>query len=208
MNNHDMAPTHWDFTSGELPYRRQLYKTALRMTRSLEDAEDLLQETYLKAWKYYERYTEGTNLRAWLFRIMKNSFINNYRKKKLRPRSIDFDEVREGLEDAIAEKADIDPDNPEVSYLSSEIDGGVREALMDLPHKYKIVVALADLQGLSYKEIAAVTDVPLGTVMSRLYRGRRLLERALLEYGCEHNYLDGPPSRLRDDSIDLSNYFG
>jgi RNA polymerase sigma-70 factor (ECF subfamily) len=200
--------TTWDFSSGSLPYRDQLFKSALRMTRSVEDAEDLVQETFLKAYKYYERFAEGTNFKAWLFKIMKNTFINSYRKRKLQPPKVDFDEIHEGLERTLVEKAEIDPENPEIGFISSEIDHEVAQALAGLPHDYKMVVLLADLDGFSYKEIAEILEVPVGTVMSRLYRGRRILERALLSYGTRYNYLLAPPEKLRDSRIDLREFFG
>ncbi|MCP4900815.1 MAG: sigma-70 family RNA polymerase sigma factor [bacterium] len=197
----------WDFTSGALPYREQLFKSALRMTRSVEDAEDLLQETYLKAYKYYERFSEGTNFKAWLFKIMKNTFINSYRKKKLQPPKVDFDEVHEGLEQTLLESTQASMADPEAGYLTSEMDGEVRRALVKLPHDYKMVVLLADLQGFSYKEIADILEVPVGTVMSRLYRGRRMLEHSLLSFGTRYNYLSTPPEKLRDNRIDLNDFF-
>ncbi len=201
------AHTTWDFRSGSLPYRDQLFKSALRMTRSVEDAEDLIQETYLKAFKYYERFAEGTNFKAWLFKIMKNTFINSYRKRKLQPPKVDFDEIHEGLERTLVEQAAIDPENPEVHFLIGEIDHEVAVALANLPHDYKMVVLLADLEGFAYKEIADILDVPVGTVMSRLYRGRRILERSLLSYGTRYHYLCHPPEKLRDSRIDLSEFF-
>ena len=115
------AITAWDFNSGKLPYYDQLYKTALRMTRSVEDAEDLIQETYLKAYKYYERFSEGTNFKAWLFKIMKNTFINTYRKKKLQPHKVDFDDVQEGLEETLLDRAESTNANPEDGFLFDEM---------------------------------------------------------------------------------------
>jgi RNA polymerase sigma-70 factor (ECF subfamily) len=198
----------WDFTSGKLPYRDQLFKSALRMTRSVEDAEDLIQETYLKAYKYYERFAEGTNFKAWLFKIMKNTFINSYRKKKLQPPKVDFDDVQEGLEETLLDAIHEAASDPESWVLASEIDHEVRKSLLDLPHDYKMVVLLADLEGFSYKDIADILEVPVGTVMSRLYRGRRMLERTLLGYGRRYNYLTTPPDKLRDTKIDLNEFFG
>ena len=200
-------PRKWDFTTGQLPYRDQLYKSALRMTRSVEDAEDLIQETYLKAYKYYARFSEGTNFKAWLFKIMKNTFINSYRKKKLQPPKVDFDEVQEGLEETLMEKGRGDLIDPESWLLAVEMDHEVREALLSLPHDYKMVVLLADLEGFAYKEIADILAVPVGTVMSRLYRGRRMLEKALLSFGRRYNYVNVPPERLRDNKIDLNEFF-
>jgi len=200
-------PRKWDFTTGQLPYRDQLYKSALRMTRSVEDAEDLIQETYLKAYKYYARFSEGTNFKAWLFKIMKNTFINSYRKKKLQPPKVDFDEVQEGLEETLMEKGRGDLNDPESWLMAIEMDHEVREALLSLPHDYKMVVLFADLEGFAYKEIADILAVPVGTVMSRLYRGRRMLEKALLSFGRRYNYVNAPPERLRDNKIDLNEFF-
>ena len=200
-------PRMWDFTNGELPYRGQLYKSALRMTRSVEDAEDLIQETYLKAYKYYARFSEGTNFKAWLFKIMKNTFINSYRKKKLQPPKVDFDEIQEGLEETLMDKALNSLIDPESSLTAIDMDHEVREALLSLPHDYKMVVLLADLEGFAYKEIAEILAVPVGTVMSRLYRGRRMLEKALLSFGRRYNYVNAPPEKLRDTKIDLREFF-
>ncbi|MCU0235246.1 MAG: sigma-70 family RNA polymerase sigma factor [Thermoanaerobaculales bacterium] len=200
-------PRLWDFSSGRLPYRDQLYKSALRMTRSVEDAEDLIQETYLKAFKYYERFSEGTNFKAWLFKIMKNTFINSYRKRKLQPPKVDFDEVQEGLEETLLEHGQAALVDPESWAMAAEMDAEVREALLSLPHDYKMVVLLADLEGFAYKEIADILAVPVGTVMSRLYRGRRMLERALLSFGRRYNYVTTRPEKLRDANIDLDEFF-
>ena len=200
-------PRMWDFSSGVLPYRDQLYKSALRMTRSVDDAEDLIQETYLKAFKYYERFSEGTNFKAWLFKIMKNTFINSYRKKKLQPPKVDFDDVQEGLEETLMEKSQATLIDPESWLMSVEMDHEVRESLLSLPHDYKMVVLLADLEGFAYKEIADILAVPVGTVMSRLYRGRRMMEKALLSFGRRYNYVNAPPEKLRDNKIDLNEFF-
>ena len=201
-------PTMWDLTTGTLPYRDQLYKSALRMTRSVEDAEDLIQETFLKAFKYYDRFSEGTNLKAWLFKIMKNTFINSYRKKKLQPPKVDFDDVQEGLEETLMDRAEMTNADPETGHIAVEMDFEVKQTLMSLPHDYKMVVLLADLEGFAYKEIADMLEVPVGTVMSRLYRGRRMMEKALLSFGKRYNYLGAPPEKLRDNRIDVESIFG
>jgi len=202
-----VGPTMWNFESGELPYRDQLYKSALRLTRSVQDAEDLLQETYLKAFKYYQRFSEGTNFKAWLFKIMKNTFINNYRRKKLAPAQVDFDDVQEGLNEEFSDRLGEGMADPETELMTDELDAEVGKALKSLPHDYKVVVVLSDIQGYAYKEIAEILAVPVGTVMSRLYRGRRMLERALLSYGVRYNYLHGAPEKLRDQSIDPGELF-
>jgi len=188
--------TAWDFGSAQLPYRDQLFKTALRLTRSVEESEDLLQETYLKAYRHYHQFTEGTNLKAWLFRILKNSFINNYRRNRNKPQMLDFDELRDsgdGFDEGIPVEQD-----PEFDFLGQELDHEIREALMALPHHYRMAVLMVDLQGLSYQEVADALAVPIGTIMSRLYRGRKKIERALLSYGRRANYVAGTPRRQRD----------
>jgi len=201
-------PTRWNFEAGTLPYREQLFKSALRMTRSVDDAEDLLQETYLKAYKYYNRFSEGTNFKAWLFKIMKNTFINAYRRKKVQPYQVHIDDVREGVESTLADHAPGGSNDPEQELLSSEMDDKVRQALTSLPRDYKMVVLLADLGGFSYKETADILAVPVGAVMARLYRGRRMLERALLSFGTRYNYLRTAPTKLRDHGIEVGEFFG
>ncbi len=197
----------WSFETGQLPYRDQLYKTALRMTRSVEDTEDLLQETYLRAFKYYARFEEGTNLKAWLFRIMKNTFINTYRRRKAQPQYVEFDEALESVENASPTDPQGPDVNPESGYLAGELDHEIRATLLSLPHDYKMAVLMVDLQGLTYQEVADALGVPVGTVMSRLYRGRKKLERVMLSFGRRYNYLERPPEKLRDGSIDLSHFF-
>jgi RNA polymerase sigma-70 factor (ECF subfamily) len=196
--NDATTTTAWDFSSGQLPYRDQLFKTALRLTRSVEESEDLLQETYLKAYRHYHQFTEGTNLKAWLFRIMKNSFINTYRRNKSRPQMMDFDELRDSGE-GFEEHAPA-TQGPETDLLGRELDHEIREALMDLPHHYRMAVLMVDLQGLSYQEVADALAVPIGTIMSRLYRGRKKIEKALLSYGRRTNYVVGTPRRMRTSS--------
>ena len=190
--------TSWDFDSQVMPYLDSLYNTAYRMTRSAEDAEDLVQETYFKAYKYYDKFEEGTNLKAWLFKILKNTFINNYRKKKLEPRSVDFAEIEDSFERIVRRDNSEQPADPEAEYFNGVLDDDVKKALDSLPYDYRMVVILADLEDFSYKEIAEILDCPVGTVMSRLYRGRKLLEKALLRYARQHGYIrGGQPNKMR-----------
>ena len=188
----------WDFNSQVMPFVDSLYNTAYRMTRSAEDAEDLVQETFFKAYKYYDKFEEGTNLKAWLFKILKNTFINNYRKRKLEPRSVDFAEIEDSFERIVRRDASEQPSDPESDFFSGVLDDDVKKALESLPYDYRMVVILADLEDFSYKEIAEILDCPVGTVMSRLYRGRKLLEKALLKYARKHGYIRGAePTKMR-----------
>ena len=199
---------NWNFRAGELPYREQLFKTALRLARSAEDAEDLLQETYMKAYRHYDSFQPGTNLKAWLFKILKNTFINEYRRRKLVPPQVDFAELEGTFETLVTSGPNGQPRTPEDELLDVSLDGEVGRALSGLPHNYKVVVLLADLEGYAYKEIAEILAIPVGTVMSRLYRGRRLLEKALLSFGMRYNYLHRRPNRVRSEDLDLERLFG
>ena len=188
------------FADQAMEYMPSLYSAALRMTRNSADAEDLVQETYLKAYRHYDKFEEGTNLKAWLFKIMKNTFINNYRKQQQAPPQSDFAEIEESFESLVdKDAANQIPKSPEEEFLEDILDEDVQRALDDLPADYRMVVLLADLEGFSYKEIAEILEVPVGTVMSRLYRGRRLLEAAMLKYAREHGYLrqGEQPSKMR-----------
>lgn len=199
---------NWNFRAGELPYREQLFKTALRLARSAEDAEDLLQETYMKAYRHYDSFQPGTNLKAWLFKILKNTFINEYRRRKLVPPQVDFAELEGTFETLVTTGPNGQPRTPEDELLDVSLDGEVGRALSGLPHNYKVVVLLADLEGYAYKEIAEILAIPVGTVMSRLYRGRRLLEKSLLSFGMRYNYLHRRPNRVRSEDLDLERLFG
>ncbi len=188
----------WDFDETALPHVDALYNTALRLTRNPQDAEDLVQETFFKAYRYYDKFQEGTNLKAWLFKILKNTFINNYRKKQQQPPQSDFAAIEDSFEDRISEDVLRKMKNPEEQFLEDVLDQDIQTALDALPENYRLAVVLADLEDFSYKEIAEILEVPVGTVMSRLYRGRKRLEATMLEYAREHGYLrEGTPLKTR-----------
>lgn len=169
-----------------------LYRTALRLTRNPADAEDLVQETYLRAHRFRNSFTPGTNLRAWLFRILTNSFINDYRKKNRQPDLVDVGELEDYyLFRRIKESGDGIGTDPEDTVMRMFLDDEVRQALEELPEQYRIPVLLADVEGFSYKEIAEITDTPMGTVMSRLHRGRKQLQKKLWDYAESRGYSTG-----------------
>ncbi|HEX2069694.1 MAG TPA: sigma-70 family RNA polymerase sigma factor [Actinomycetota bacterium] len=166
------------FEADALPLLSNLYTAAYRLTRNAADAEDLVQETILRAYRGFHQFEPGTNLKAWIYRILTNTFINSYRKKQREPQTVSDDEVEDWyLYSKMAEDG-AEP-SAEASVLESLPDEDVQEALSSLPEPFRIAVLLADVEGFSYKEIAEITDVPIGTVMSRLHRGRRALEKRL-----------------------------
>ena len=189
----------WDFEAAAMPFVDGLYNTAFRMTRNAQDAEDLVQETYLKAYKYYDKFQEGTNFKAWIFKILKNTFINSYRKKQKQPPQSDFAAIEESFESLLSDRVTDKTKDPEEQLLENVLDEDVQSALESLPDDYRMAVILADLEGFSYKEIAEILEVPLGTVMSRLYRGRKLLETAMLKYARAQGYLGtgDTPAKMR-----------
>jgi RNA polymerase sigma-70 factor, ECF subfamily len=163
-----------------LPLLPNLYSAALRMTRNPADAEDLVQETYLRAYRGFSGFEEGTNLRAWMYRILTNTFINSYRKKQREPVTVQEDDLDEWyLFDKLGESG-VEP-SAEAEVIRSMPDEDVQNALEALPEGFRLAVLLADVEGFSYKEIAEILGIPIGTVMSRLHRGRRALEKALWE---------------------------
>src|ERR1700758_3310773 len=175
------------FADQAMDFMPSLYSAALRMTRTPSDAEDLVQETYLKAYRAFGSFQEGTNLKAWLYRILTNTFINSYRAKRRRPEQSELDEVEDlylyrrlgGLEAVTAGRS------AEEEVLEHFTETEVKEAVEALPEQFRMAVLLADVEGFSYKEIAEILDIPIGTVMSRLHRGRRALQKGLFEFGLE-----------------------
>jgi RNA polymerase sigma-70 factor (ECF subfamily) len=173
-----------NFEKDAMQYARQLYSAAMRMTRNPADAEDLVQETFLKAYRAYHTFEEGTNLKAWLYRILTNTYINKYRKDSRRPSEVDLGSVEDlylyrniGSEES-AEAARTTEDR----VLDGLVESDIKKAVEDLPENFRLPVLLADLEGFSYKEISDILDIPIGTVMSRLHRGRKAMQKSLWEY--------------------------
>jgi RNA polymerase sigma-70 factor (ECF subfamily) len=168
------------FQEEALPLLDSLYAGALRMTRNPADAEDLVQETMLRAYRSFNRFEPGTNLKAWLFRILTNAYINVYRKRQREPQKVSQDDIEEF--DLYQELKDHDPQfsaTPESIVLDSLVDSDIIEAIDALPEQFRLAVILSDIEGFTYAEMAEIMDVPLGTVMSRLHRGRKALQKRL-----------------------------
>ena len=182
------------FADQAMPLMSSLYGGALRMTRNPADADDLVQETYLRAYRGFGGFTEGTNLKAWMYRILTNTYINAYRAKQRRPEESELDEVEDlylykrlgGLEAASLGRS------AEDELMDTFSEAEVKAAVEALPETFRIAVLLADVEGFSYKEIAEILDIPIGTVMSRLHRGRKALQKGLFDYAVTHGLADHP----------------
>jgi RNA polymerase sigma-70 factor (ECF subfamily) len=180
------------FADQAMPFAPQLYAAAMRLTRNQADAEDLVQETYLKAYRSFATFAEGSNLRAWLYRILTNNFINSYRAKQRRPDETDLEDVEDlylyrrlgALEGVLASRS------AEDQLMDLFTDDEVKAALESLPENFRLPVLLADVEGFSYKEIAEILDIPIGTVMSRLHRGRKAMHKRLYEFAVERGLIE------------------
>ena len=184
--------TREDFTNDAMQHAPQLFSTAMRMTRNRSDAEDLVQETFIKAWRSFATYQQGTNLRAWLFRIMTNTYINKYNAQQRKPTETELDDVEELF--LYKRLGSVDQSqlsqSAEDQMLSLFTDDEVKKSLEELPEQFRIPVLMSDVEGFSYKEIAEILEIPLGTVMSRLHRGRKAMQKMLYEYAKERGLIN------------------
>ena len=175
------------FEREAVPHMDALYRTALRMTKDDNDAEDLVQETMVKAYRFWDKFETGSNCRAWLFKIMTNIFINDYRSKSRTPVSVDVEDIDENyLYGQLATQSDVD--NPEKQLFAKVFDEDVKKAIEELPEDFRLVVVLSFIEGFAYQEIADILDLQLGTVKSRLHRGRKLLQKQLWDYAVRNGF--------------------
>src|SRR5262245_26700495 len=191
-------PSKADFEREVMPHLQSLYGVALRMTRNEGDAEDVVQETTLRAYRFFDSVEAGTNCKAWLFRILTNVFCNRYRERE---------REQEIMLEAEASDANVGqfvggaPRDAETALLGRMLSRDVERALAAVPSEFRLAVILADLEDFSYKEIAEIMDCPAGTVMSRLYRGRKILQKLLLEYAVEQGIVKGPGAAKSDVTL-------
>jgi RNA polymerase sigma-70 factor (ECF subfamily) len=178
---------HAEFEQEAVPHMDVLYNYALRMTSNPDDAHDLVQETFMKAYRFWDKYEKGTNIRAWLFRIMKNSYINRYRKETKEPETVDYNDIQNFYNTIRYESSD--PNDLQEKIFGGLLEDDVARALESLPEDFRTVVILCDIEGLSYEEISEFVNCPIGTVRSRLHRGRHILRAKLFDYAKKRGYV-------------------
>lgn len=185
---------HDEFEKEAIPHMDALYNFAVRMTGDPDDANDLLQDTYMKAYRFFDKFEKGTNCKAWLFRIMKNSYINLYRKTSKEPDKVDYEEIQ-NFYNTIKDES-TDPNDLQERLFGNLLDDDVTRAIEFLPEDFRTVVILCDIEGFTYEEIAQFVECPIGTVRSRLHRGRKMLRVKLFNYAKSRGYVSA------DESID------
>ncbi len=174
-----------------VPHMSLLYNFALRTTGNVDDAKDLLQDTYVKAYRFIDKYERGTNAKAWLFRIMKNSFINDYRRQARTPEQVDYDEIQDYYD--LVKKHSDDSNDLRSQFFKNMLDDDIVKAMESLTEEFRTIIILSDLEGLTYEEIAEVLEIPLGTVRSRLHRARKVMQQKLRKFAIREGYIAPAP---------------
>jgi len=182
----ELQKKYAEFEAEIIPFMAALKSFALKMTNDQEDAEDLVQDTMLKAFRFFDKFEKGTNAKAWLFQIMKNSYINNYRRNVKEPNKVDYDDIQNFYENIKSE--DVKTNHFQGDAFSDILTDEVADALSKLPDDFRTIVFLSDIEGYTYEEIADFIDRPIGTVRSRLHRARKMLYALLLEYATENGF--------------------
>ncbi len=186
ISDEELKQRKKDFDAEAMPHMNLLHNYAYKITGNQLDADDLLQETFLRAFRFFDKFEKGTNCKAWLFRIMKNLFINKYRKNQKEPGKVDYGEIENFFDNIRSDK--IDSTDLQEKVFSNLMDDEMTNALNSLQDDFKTVVILCDLEGLSYEEIADFVQCPIGTVRSRLHRGRKMLQQKLYDYAKQRGY--------------------
>lgn len=187
LNDQELQQRYAEFEKEAVPHLDAVYNFALRMTGDEDDADDLVQETYLKAFRFFDKFEKGTNCKAWLFRILKNSFINDYRKTTKEPNKVDYDDVQNFYENIKADE--VETQHYEEDAFANLLDDDVSKAITELPEDFRTVVILSDIEGFTYEEIADFVDIPVGTVRSRLHRARKMLYVQLFDYAKNKGFI-------------------
>jgi RNA polymerase sigma-70 factor (ECF subfamily) len=193
INSKEESQFYTEFEKETLPHMSALYNYALKITGDADDADDLVQETYLKAFRFFNKYEKGTNSKAWLFRILKNSFINEYRRVKKQPDKVDYEDVQNFYENIKSDE--VDSTHYEYDAFSNLLDDDISQALNELPEDFRTVIILSDIEGFTYDEIADFTDIPVGTVRSRLHRARKMLYSLLYDYAKNRGFVTKASSK-------------
>ena len=184
-----------DFQREAVPHMNAVFNFALRMTGDEDDAHDLVQETYLKAFRFFDKFEKGTNCKAWLFRILKNSYINDYRKAVKEPNKVDYEDVQNFYENVKSDE--IDSKHYEQDAFSNLLDDEITKVLSALPEDFRTAIILSDIEGFTYEEIADFVDIPVGTVRSRLHRARKMLYAQLYDYAKDKGYVNRKKEKSR-----------
>ncbi|MBX3009153.1 MAG: sigma-70 family RNA polymerase sigma factor [Melioribacteraceae bacterium] len=193
LSDEQLKERYAEFELEAVPHMDAVYNYALRITGNETDADDLVQETFLKAFRFFDKFEKGTNCKAWLFRILKNSFINEYRKEIKTPNKVDYEDVQNFYENIKSEE--VETQHIEYDAFNTLMDDEITKAISQLPEDFRTVIILSDIEGFTYEEIADFVDVPVGTVRSRLHRARKMLYSTLYDYAEDRGYFKNKKSK-------------